>query len=83
MAVFGERVYCKPQKTSNLATNRIVDGIVTKTNTLILLICNDFDKIFVFLPNLGVFEAYLWILKIVGNRQTKKKVLFHEVEKFM
>ena len=29
---------------------------------------------FDFWPNLEFFEAHLWVLKIVGNRQTQKKI---------
>ena len=43
--------------------------------TLILLIFDDFGKIFDFLPNLGFFEAHLYSFKIVGNRQTQKQII--------
>ena len=46
-----------------------------------LLIFDDFGKKFGFSPNLGVFEGNLWVFKMVGNRQTQKK-LFFQVKKF-
>ena len=45
-----------------------------------LLIFDDFGKIFDFWPNLEFFEAYLWVFKTVGNRQTQKN-FFYQVEK--
>ena len=41
-----------------------------------LLIFDDFGKKFDFPPNLGVFEGNLWVFKMVGNRQTQKKIFF-------
>ena len=41
-----------------------------------LLIFHDFGKKFDFSPNLGVFEGNLWVFKMVGNRQTQKKIFF-------
>ena len=41
-----------------------------------LLIFDDFSKKFDFPPNLGVFEGNLWVFKMVGNRQTQKKIFF-------
>ena len=41
-----------------------------------LLIFDDFGKKFDTSPNLGVFEGNLWVPKMVGNRQTQKKIFF-------
>jgi hypothetical protein len=45
--------------------------------TLILLIFDDLSKLFDFFG--GSFVGF----KIIGNRQSQKKTLFHQIEKFM
>ena len=42
---------------------------------LIVVIFDDFGKQLDFPPNLGSFEAHLWVFKIVGNRQTNENMI--------
>ena len=47
-----------------------------------LLIFDDFGEKLHFWPNFWICEEHCWGHKIVGNRQTQKKIFF-QVEKFM